>query len=302
MMGGDIYVTSELGVGSTFSICLPVQVQEQNAEPVSSRISLDENRTFSAPLDTGAIVLVIDDDPSVRDLMARQLGKEGFQVETAANGQEGLHLARKLHPHAITLDVMMPKMDGWSVLGALKADPKLADIPVILLSMIDEKNLGFALSASDYLTKPIDYKRLTRILDKYRPQSRLETAPVGHSLIVEDDPEIREMFRRILENKGWTVAEAENGRIALEHIASQSPALILLDLMMPEMDGFQFLARFRSHPSYCQIPIIVITAMDLTPAERLQLNGGVERVLQKGAYSRDALLQEIRDLVVSLMD
>jgi PAS domain S-box-containing protein len=297
MMGGDIFVASKPGIGSTFSIHLPIEVQEK----VELATSQSSRATDSLPAMTvtGPAVLVIDDDASVRDLMVRQLDKEGFRVETAANGQEGLHLARKLHPHVITLDVMMPKMDGWSVLAALKADPNLVDIPVIMLSIVDDKNLGFALGASDYLTKPVDYKRLTTVLEKYRPHSTVELVPGGKVLIAEDDPAIREMFRRILEKDGWTVDEAENGRIALDRVAAQVPDLILLDLMMPEMDGFQFIAHLRSHPNYRRISIVVITAMDLTPAERLQLNGGVERVLQKGAYSRDELLQEIRDRVVA---
>jgi PAS domain S-box-containing protein len=297
MMGGDIQVTSKPGIGSTFSMYLPGHVQEKQVELVASP-PVPAPEIMSA-MPSGPTVLVIDDDASVRDLIVRQLGKEGFRVETAANGQEGLHLARKLHPLVITLDVMMPKMDGWSVLAALKADPDLVDIPVIMLSIVDDKNLGFALGASDYLTKPIDYKRLTTVLEKYRSHSTGELTSSGQVLIVEDEAAIREMFCRILEKEGWTVQEAENGRIALEQVAVQVPDLILLDLMMPEMDGFQFLTQLRSHPNYRQISIVVITAMDLTPAERLRLNGGVERVLQKAAYSRDELLQEIRDLVIA---
>jgi CheY-like chemotaxis protein len=194
---------------------------------------------------------------------------------------------------AITLDVMMPGMDGWAVLTALKADSDLADIPVIMLTIVDDKNLGYALGATDYLTKPVDRQRLMVILQKY--QCEYSPCPV---LIVEDDEATREMMRRLLEKEGWRVAEAENGRIALERLAEQRPDLILLDLMMPEMDGFQFIIALRE-TEWRSIPIVVVTAMELTLEERQQLNGSVERILQKSAYNRDELLQEIRALVMA---
>lgn len=296
MMEGDITVQSILGEGSTFTVYLPLQVRDRKTELEPSSVESDSTRILMPTDHNGITVLVIDDEPTVRDLMVRYLAKDGFQVETASGGQEGLLLAKELRPDVITLDVMMPTMDGWSVLGALKADPDLVDIPVIMLTIVDNRNLGFSLGASDYLTKPIDYKRLTAVLDKHQPKP-VTDVPVGHVLIAEDDAPTREMFRRILAKEGWTVSEAENGRVAMERVAEMKPDLILLDLMMPEMDGFQFVAKLRSHPNCRQIPIVVITAMDLTPSDRLRLNGYVEQILEKGAYSRDDLLQEVRDLV-----
>jgi PAS domain S-box-containing protein len=303
MMGGDIKVTSTLGEGSMFTVYLPQQSHAQKSDRNSSDSPASdtfEESTLDSTRPNEVTVLVIDDDPSVRDLIVRHLGKEGFRVETAPNGHEGLHLAKKLHPHAITLDVMMPKMNGWAVLSALKADPALTDIPVIMLTMVDDKTLGFALGASGYLTKPIDYKQLVSILEKYQPQATLErpSAP-AQVLIAEDDPATREMFCRMVEKEGWIVTEAENGRVALDRVTESQPDLILLDLMMPEMDGFQFIAELRRHSNYRGIPIVVITALDLTPTEQLQLNGCVERILQKGAHHRDDLLQEVRDLVLT---
>jgi CheY-like chemotaxis protein len=293
MMGGDIAVKSTPGQGSTFTIWLPAKVAELSVEPAG----LFSDETF-APVFVGpkpvdaTTILVIDDDPTVHDLMRRFLSKEGFWVETAASGESGLVLARQLRPAAITLDVMMPGMDGWAVLAALKADPNLADIPVIMLTMVDDKNLGYALGASDYLTKPINRDRLAAVLSKYHcEQLRCSV------LLVEDDPVTREMMRRMLEREGWLVVEAENGRVALDHVLKSQPELILLDLMMPEMDGFEFITELRKTPEWRSIPVVVITAMDLTQEDRSRLNGYVTQILQKGSYGRDELLQEVRDLV-----
>jgi CheY-like chemotaxis protein len=238
-------------------------------------------------------VLVIDDDATVRDLMARFLDKEGFFVQTAASGEEGLQKARELQPDAITLDVMMPRMDGWAVLSALKAEPALADIPVIMLTLIDERSIGYALGATEYLTKPVDHTRLTAILRRYPRRT------AGAVLVVEDDPLTRQMMRRLLEKAGWDVTEAENGRAALERIEEACPALILLDLMMPEMDGFTFLEALRKHQKCRSVPVVVITAKELTPEDNRRLNGYVERVLQKGSYRREELLEMLRDRVAA---
>jgi hypothetical protein len=243
-----------------------------------------------APASHGT-VLVIDDEAAVRDLMQRFLVKEGFRVATAAGGDEGLRRARELHPDAITLDVMMPGMDGWAVLAALKADPAVADIPVIMLTIVDDRNLGYALGAAEYLTKPVDRERLVAVLKKYR-----RDLPV---LVVDDDPVLRELLGRTLATAGYTVVEAENGRVALERLREVSPSVILLDLMMPEMDGFEFLVALRDHDAWREIPVVVITARDLSAEDRARLNGRVERILQKGAYGREALLTEVRALVAS---
>jgi PAS domain S-box-containing protein len=301
MMGGDITVSSEVGKGSTFTVRLPVDPLERCEVEISSHaadasMALDDETKATHCHST---VLVIDDDPTVRDLMARHLGKEGFDIKQAATGDEGLELARKLRPNAITLDVLLPNMDGWSVLSALKADPDLADIPVVVMTIVDDKNRGFALGASDYLTKPVDYKRLANLLRQYRPLQARGDGAIARVLVVEDDTPTRDMFRRILEREGWIVMEAENGQLGLEQLTAGQPDLILLDLMMPEMDGFQFIAALRQNPNWRSLPIIVVTAMDLTPADHFHLNGYVEQILQKGAYSRDQLLQEVRDLVLT---
>ncbi len=291
LMGGDITVASEPGQGSTFTIVLPAEVGAPTSQPTPQV----EAKAQAVPEGTST-VLVIDDDPTVHDLLQRFLSKEGFHVVPAGNGEEGLRLAKALRPVAITLDVMMPGMDGWAVLTALKADPDLADIPVIMLTIVDEKNLGYALGAADYLTKPIERERLASVLQKYRC-----TLPLCPVLIVEDDAATRELLRRTLEHEGWTVSEAENGRVGLARVAERRPELILLDLMMPEMDGFAFVLELRKTEVWRSIPVVVVTAKDLTDEDRLRLNGYVEKILQKGAYSREALLAEVRDLVAACM-
>ena len=284
MMGGDVTVESESGQGSTFTIRLPAEVVETHEEPVAAA---------AAPVSASGVgaVLVIDDEAAVRDLMQRFLAKEGFRVVTASGGDEGLRLARELRPDAITLDVMMPGMDGWAVLSALKADPTVADIPVVMLTIVDDKNLGYALGASDYLTKPIDRERLVTVLKQYR-----RDRPV---LVVDDDAGVRQLLRRMLEPEGYTVIEAENGRAAFERLREISPSVILLDLMMPEMDGFEFVAEFRRHEPWRTIPIVVVTAKDLTHEDRDRLNGSVQKILQKGTHGRDQLLAEVRELVAT---
>jgi PAS domain S-box-containing protein len=282
MMGGRIDVESEPGRGSTFTIRIPAIV---GAEPGPEAGAADTSGTAATGVGR---VLVIDDEASVRSILRRFLLREGLAVDEAASGEAGLRMARENRPDAITLDVMMPGMDGWAVLAALKADAALRDVPVIMLTVVDDKRMGFALGASEYLTKPIDREELRRVLNRYRHDGR--TGPV---LVVEDDPAASELLRRSLEGEGWSVSIAGNGREALTKMDQQQPAMILLDLMMPEMDGFEFLSEIRSPPRSSTIPVVVVTAKELTVDERRQLNGQVTTVLEKGNHSRDELLSEI---------
>jgi signal transduction histidine kinase/DNA-binding response OmpR family regulator len=292
LMGGDLTVVTEAGKGSTFTVTLPAEVRE----PV--RPALPATVPSSAPpAPNGHLhssILVIDDEPAGRDLVQRMLAREGYQVEAAASGPEGLALARRLHPAAITLDVLMPGMDGWAVLTVLKADPLTADIPVIMMTVLDDKNLGFALGATDYLIKPIEWNRLIGVLEKHcRHMVRSQV------LVVEDDPQTRDILRRAAEKQGWQVVEAENGRVGLERVAVQIPGVILLDLTMPEMDGFTFIEELRRRPGCDHVPVIVVTAKELTQEDHRRLNGHVSQILRKGGHSTRELLDEIHKVLSS---
>jgi PAS domain S-box-containing protein len=287
MMGGDISVESEYQKGTVFTVKLPAVVVEPSKETVPSTQVRRESVYRAA-----GTVLAIDDDSAVRELINRFLTREGFRVETASGGEEGLQLARRLQPDVIILDVLMPVMDGWAVLKALKQDPTLSDIPVIILTIMDDNRMGFTLGASEYLTKPIDRDLLIAVLRKYIPHP-------SRVLVVADDAAACEMLRRMLEKDGWEVIVADNGRTALDRIADSPPDFILLDLMMPEMDGFQFVDELRKNTAVCSIPMAVITAKDPTYEERQQLCDSVQKFLLKGAYSSEELLSEVRDLVAA---
>jgi CheY-like chemotaxis protein len=289
-------VASREGQGTTFTITLPARVVEvkpaaeiKSTPPTRNESDDTELEGSSGGADT---VLVIDDDPAVHDIMRRLLEPEGFRIVTAPNGDEGVRLARSLHPVAITLDVMMPGRDGWSVLTEIKGDKELAPIPVVMLSMAEDKNLGYALGASDYLIKPIQRSNLLAALRKHRRE-----AVGGTVLIVEDDADARELMRRTLEKEGWSVMEAANGRVALQYVSQNAPQLILLDLMMPEMNGCQFVTELRSRPEGRSIPVVVLTAKELTPEDQECLRDAVQDIMQKGNFKRDDLLREVRDLM-----
>jgi CheY-like chemotaxis protein len=293
MMGGTMGVSSVRGEGSTFAITLPADIRSA----AQSFTPEDENEAAD-PVAAGdaSTVLVVDDDPVARDLLQRALAKAGFRVECATDGEEAIKLARSLRPEAITLDVMMPGIDGWATLAALKADPELADIPVIMLTIVDDKNKGYALGAADYMTKPFDREQLVAVLAKHR---RTGAATDDHApvLVVEDDEVTRSLLVRVLEQEGWDVREAADGRAALAQVAAERPRLILLDLMMPVMDGFEFVQELHKQPDGRSIPVVVITAKDITLEDRVRLSGCVEKILEKGAYSRDDLLRAVREMV-----
>jgi adenylate cyclase len=286
MMGGDVTVASETGKGSTFTVRLPIAQ--------ASAVSQQEISGPAPEFRRGECVLVIDDDQTARDLISEHLHQAGFSVITARGGREGLQQAKQYRPVAITLDVMMPDVDGWTVLAALRGNPELADIPVVMATIVDERRQGMTFGAVGYLTKPIDREKLIELMRRFKTPSGLTRV-----LVVEDDPVQRERLRGWLGPQQWLLTEAENGRVALDRLTENAPDIILLDLMMPEMDGFQLVAALQEQPAWRRIPVIVITARDLSTEERARLNSGIETVLLKEQFSPVDLIDKIRHLVAA---
>jgi len=281
VLGGNIGVESEPGRGSTFVITLP-----DRTETVATPARLP--RVSDAP-EGAATVLVVDDDPAVLDLLGITLGKEGYRVILAGSGEEALAQARAERPQVITLDILMPHMDGWAVLVALKADPELRDIPVVVLTILKDRGMALTLGAADFMTKPVDRAGLAAMLRRFCPGTA-----AGPVLLVEDDPAAREAARRLLERLGYPVAEAANGNEALLWLDSHSPPLlILLDLMMPVMDGFAFLEAMHGRPALSAVPVVVLTAKELSAEEKHTLQGRTAQVLAKEATSGLELAEAI---------
>ena len=298
LLGGDLSATSEAGKGSTFTMRIPAVFPGSIPQPVAEASANVQENSESPTVNadrSDATILAIDDDPEALEIIERFLHKDGFSVVKASSGEEGIRLAREIRPTAITLDVMMPDMNGWSVLRLLKADAELSGIPVIMLSMLDDRTRGYALGAVDYLTKPVDRDLLKKTLSRYHAPG--DDCPV---LVVEDDEETRNIIAQTLRNAGWTVAEAINGQDALDMMSSLQPGLIILDLIMPVMDGFGFISALREQPEWRHIPVIVNTAKDLSPADHEKLSGRVEDVMEKSAYTMDQLLEHVRNAVSRL--
>jgi len=292
LMGGDVTAASEVGKGSVFTVDLPSVVSERLASPGTSVLRIAAPTREHLGPSKGSLVLVVDDDQHARDLLGRGLAREGFRVETASSGPEAIAHARALQPAVIILDVMMPGMNGWAVLSSLKSDPATARIPVVMLSIVDDRQLGFALGAADYFNKPIDWLRLSSTVKMlgFRTSAR-------RVLVIEDDERTRSLLERSLSDEGWETASAPDGEAALEALHRHQPTLILLDLLMPGMDGFEFIQRLRADPGFRDVPVVVVTGKDLTDDDVERLRGNAARIVQKQALSFDELLREIRSVV-----
>jgi len=282
LLGGDIAVASIHCEGTTFTLRLPAYMPEHKTDEDDSDAHARDQE------DARQTVLVIDDDAAQRDLMVKFLERQGFNVRTASNGPSGLEIARMVMPRAITLDVMMPHVDGWAVLTELKADPDLQKIPVIMVTFTNDKGMSASLGAADHIDKPVAWDRLKTVMERFRDAE-------GDVLIVDDDPDIRERLRTALERQGWSVVEAANGREALEKVMHGPPRAVLLDLNMPVMDGFAFLHDLREKPGCADLPVIVFSARDLSAADRLRLRGA-DRIVSKTA-SLGELTGQLKGLV-----
>ena len=283
MLDGTVSVESVHGQGTTFSFTVPAR----HAAPVAAAAAVE------VPVETEEeagkdLVLVIDDDADQRVLMTRFLRREGFRVRVAANGSEGLSLARSLHPRAILLDVMMPGLDGWSVLSEIKADPELSAIPVVMATSVEQRGLAASLGASDFMLKPVRWDRFSQIMGRFRKAG-------SRILLVEDSEEARNSVSTMLSEDGWEVDEAENGREGLRRVIERRPDAILMDLNMPVMDGFDFLTELRTLPGCSEIPVIVLTARELTRDDRAMLRGA-SQILNKGDVSLGELVGRLHAL------
>jgi len=282
LLGGSVGVSSELGEGSTFRVELPARSERRPSSEV------EPERRSSLPMhEPEGVVLVIDDDPAARELMARSLTRGGYAVMMAASGADGLNIAEEKRPDVVVLDVLLPKQDGWEVLTAFKAHPTLNDVPVVLVTMVDDRSRGYALGATDYLTKPVDWDRLHGALKRHIHGS-------AEVLVVDDEASVRDVLRRQLEREGHTVRLATDGAEALAELEASRPDLVVLDLMMPNVDGFEVLEKLRDDETLRELPVIVFTAMDLEAEDRGRLESGVARILTKGGSGRETLLEEVR--------
>lgn len=291
MLGGDISVESKPGEGSIFTCWLPTICTNQTE---FRAIDADGTPYTEWKSSQSPKILLIDDEPFNYDLLKRYVEKENWTIAFASNGQTGLKLARELKPQVICLDILMPSMDGWRVLESIKSDPELNHIPVIIWSMTNDKQLGYALGASEFLVKPVSRDALVHVIDKY------VTNLAGKAvLVIEDDEPTSELMARLLLKEGYEVTCARNGKLALDCVEEETPELILLDLMMPEMDGFQFVAELRKHDKWRHIPVVVVTAKTITAADLLMLGGSVSGIVEKGSVDYTALLARINDLIGS---
>jgi signal transduction histidine kinase/DNA-binding response OmpR family regulator len=281
-LGGDVSVESEPGKGSIFTIVLPDRQSKVEPAEIANPPSVIPE-PGPAPL-----VLIVDDDASARRLLAAVLRKEGLRVAEAEAGETAITLARRIRPDLITLDIMMPKMDGWSVLTALKSDPDLADIPVIVVTVTTDRGVALSLGAADFMTKPIERGRLVSVVHTLLGER-------GTILLVDDDPVSRELTQRQLERLDVEMIEAENGREAFDWLSrNPAPGMILLDLLMPEMDGFSLLDAIKKHPEWQRIPVVILTGKELTATERESLEGRVRSVIAKGSVSANDLALLVR--------
>src|SRR3989449_6964483 len=288
MHGGAITVSSEPGQGSTFSFTVPAWASGQAALGATQRRPL-RRPNQGLP---GAAILVVDDDPSVRQLISRHLEQEGWKTVQASNAADALQLAREIRPMLITLDIMMPDASGWWVLEKLKEDPLTAGIPVLVVTIVEDQRLVFALGASDYLGKPYDRGALIAKIHRLLPS--LDGKRV---LVRDDDPEPRTMLAKILTEERAEVIGAAGGDEAMAMIAQSPPDLVLLDLMMPGMSGFEMVARLRAQPAAAGIPVMIVSAKELTAEDVLTLNGHIQRFVAKGSIEPKGLTNAVRQML-----
>ncbi|OGO33908.1 MAG: hypothetical protein A2Z16_07425 [Chloroflexi bacterium RBG_16_54_18] len=293
LLGGDLTAASQEGSGSTFTLSIPIHFY---AAPSTAAASLPERELPAG--DARPLILAIDDNPDVHNLLEAHLSEAGYRLATAMSGDEGVLQARQLQPFAITLDIMMPDKDGWQVLHELKSDPLTSHIPVILHTIVDKQALGFRLGAVDYLVKPLDENALLASLE--RLERGRDNQPARRLLVVDDDPNVADLVQQILEPSLYQVDTARDGLQAFAALEAHLPDTILLDLMMPQLDGFGFLERFSHESRWKDIPVIILTSRNLTAADREVLKDRVAAIIQKNGLDSETLLNEIQAVLPTL--
>jgi signal transduction histidine kinase/DNA-binding response OmpR family regulator len=280
LLQGEVGVQSVVGAGSTFTVTIPIRYR------VAVVTHADGAPAPEGVFDNHPVVLVIDDDPDVVYLFQENLTEAGYRVVGALSAEEGVRKARELKPFAITLDIIMPGTDGWAVLRQIKADPATRDIPVLVVSVVDHKDRGYQLGAFDYLLKPLERDAILAAL------ARIQRTR-GLILVVDDDPTVADLVRQLLEGEPYQITAAADGVHALELIQGLQPDVVLLDLLMPAMNGFELIDRMKADPQLRQIPVLVLTAKDLTLAERSALEQDTRGVIEKLGLSREMLVGEL---------
>jgi signal transduction histidine kinase/CheY-like chemotaxis protein len=295
LLGGDLTAQSELGFGSTFTLTIPVHYESKPLASSEGTADSAQGTADVAQADaTQKRILVIDDDPDAVYLLQENLGQAEFEVIGARNGQDGLYIAREQQPQAILLDILMPETDGWQILHDLKADPSTTNIPVILLTIVDKKALGFRLGAAAYLLKPLNPLAVIETLHRIIGETKHRQKNV---LVIDDDPHIADMLHQILPEESFALKSAEDGVAGLEEIEAHRPDVILLDLMMPRLDGFGVIESLRANSDLRNIPIIVISAKELTEEESQKLRESVAFVMKKQGFDGEMLMQEINSVL-----
>ena len=306
VLGGTVSVTSTLGRGSTFTVRLPSTLEAPaggigvTAHPSERGMPVSEvAHHLSTLAPPGSTVLVVDDDPLMQQLVAGQLEPVGFKVVSAEDGISALKRARELKPQAILLDIHLPKLDGWSVLSQLKGEPSLASIPVILISVEEQRARGFSLGACEYLVKPVEPERLVEVVQRCFGQvaGANNSTFAGEVLVVDDDSSTRELVSRNLRRAGFSTAEARSGEDALLKARVSPPALVVLDLMMPNLDGFEVLRRLRAEK--LQVPVVVLTGKTLSPDEETLLRDGFAGFVKKGGHALEDVIAQAKGLLMS---
>ena len=303
MHGGKLELESEEGKGSRFTAYIPFMLEKRSSPrkeeigPVEESWETKEMPKTSEGQETQPLILVVEDDLKLSRLLSVYLTQAGYRVEAAMDGDEAIKKAVELQPFAITLEIMLPKKDGWEVMQELKAMPETRDIPVIIVSMVENQDLGFSLGALDYLVKPVSREALLGSLDGYSDKTRVPKGAIN-VLVVDDDPEILEFLSTILKKDGYHVSSAEGGEAGLRTALEQLPDLIILDLMMPKVSGVDVIRELKKHPDAKEIPILVLTAKDLTKEEKNTLLADVAKVVQKGEVSKGDLVDEIRRIEI----